>query len=104
LLIRQSLAVRDNPSPATGAALVYENANLLGISTDVPERVSGFQRDNAQTLGQATAQVKGSKSDGNGLPEMVARTLLERGEQWGVNRTVMSAVSELRVRAILRSG
>ena len=32
-----------------------------------------------------------------GLPEMIARSLLEKGESLGINRTVMNAVSELRV-------
>lgn len=33
-----------------------------------------------------------------GLPEMIARGLLERGESLGINKTVMNAVSELKVR------
>ena len=37
-----------------------------------------------------------------GLSEMFARGLLERGESLGINKTLMSAVSELRVS--LRSG
>ncbi len=35
-----------------------------------------------------------------GLPEMIARGLLERGESLGINKTVMNAVSELKVRSI----
>jgi hypothetical protein len=31
------------------------------------------------------------------IPEMIARGLLERGESLGINKTLMSAVSELRV-------
>ena len=32
-----------------------------------------------------------------GLPEMIARGLIEKGESLGINKTVMNAVSELRV-------
>jgi TBC1 domain family protein 5 len=32
-----------------------------------------------------------------GLPELIARGLLDRGESLGINKTVMNAVSELRV-------
>lgn len=32
-----------------------------------------------------------------GLPELLARGILERGESLGINKTVMNAVSELRV-------
>lgn len=33
-----------------------------------------------------------------GFPELIARGLLDRGESLGINKTVMSAVSELKVR------
>ena len=33
-----------------------------------------------------------------GLPESIARNLLDRGESLGINKTFLSAVSELRVR------
>ncbi len=32
-----------------------------------------------------------------GIPEMIARGLMERGESLGINKTLMSAVSELKV-------
>ena len=35
------------------------------------------------------------------IPEMIARGLLERGESLGINKTVMNAVSELKVSVIL---
>lgn len=35
-----------------------------------------------------------------GLPEMIARGLMERGESLGINKTVMNAVSELKVTSI----
>ena len=33
-----------------------------------------------------------------GLPESIARNLLDRGESMGINKTILSAVSEFRVR------
>ena len=33
-----------------------------------------------------------------GLPESIARNLLDRGESLGINKTFLSAVSELKVR------
>jgi len=33
-----------------------------------------------------------------GLPEMIARGLMERGESLGINKTLSSALTELKVR------
>ena len=39
-----------------------------------------------------------------GLPEMIARGIMERGESLGINKTVMNAVSELKVRVLPLAG
>lgn len=39
-----------------------------------------------------------SSSPAIGIPEMLARGLLERGESLGINKTLYSAVAELKVR------
>ncbi|RDB21320.1 TBC1 domain family member 5 [Hypsizygus marmoreus] len=106
LLLRQALALQMSPTPSTGASIVIENRNLLSIPVEVPtpppapaqRRAPGRS---AVTLGRSTlptsqAHARQASSPQMGLPEMIARGLLERGESLGINKTLMSAVSEIR--------
>lgn len=103
-----------SPSPTSGVSIIHENRNLLGIPVEVPEppppparrrptaggrgqsfsagRSAGAQRGTSTTFGHLRQQ-----SNPMALPEMLARGLLERGESLGINKTVMNAVSELKV-------
>ena len=92
---------------------MVENRNLLGIPIEVPE--TPVTRRKGTKMGpRRTASVEfipptqGKSSSGRrggeisqsvqlGLPELIAKGLLETGESLGINKTVMSAVSELRV-------
>lgn len=87
-----------------------ENRNLLAIPLDVPEPAPVPHRRSAlgpkpkplaSPGGRAPDQEQGharrQPSQGMSFPEMFARGLLERGESLGINKTLMSAVSELRV-------
>lgn len=108
LLLRQALALQMSPTPSTGVSLVIENHNLLNIPLEVPtpppaprrsqsqggrEKPGGRSMAGPSTHGHSRQQT----SSQMGLPEMIARGLLERGESLGINKTLMSAVSELRV-------
>jgi TBC1 domain family member 5 len=112
LLLRQALTLQMSAIPATGAAIVQENDNLLGIPTEVPDtpppniRRRPGNRNQSYSASEAEASSRGAGSSGAhfrqgsasiGLPEMIARGLLERGESLGINKTVMNAVSELKV-------
>lgn len=113
ILLKQALTLQMSPTPSTGASLVIENRNLLNIPIDVPEppqrthrQVGHGTRDKAASETRSGADSSGRSahhprqlSQAMGLPETIARGLLERGESLGINKTLMSAVSELRVSA-----
>jgi hypothetical protein len=109
LLLRQALTLQMSPTASTGVSIVHENQNLLNISTEVPASppLPTRRRPRPTERGSSISHI-GYSSDGSrghvrqgsnplGIPEMIARGLLERGESLGINKTVMNAVSELRV-------
>ncbi|EMD34418.1 hypothetical protein CERSUDRAFT_158895 [Gelatoporia subvermispora B] len=114
LLLRQALTLQIAPSPATGTTIIHENYNTLNIPIEVPEppppparrrprpgergqSFSGVEvRSPRSDQGVAKAGHSRQLSASLGLPEMIARGLLEKGENLGINKTVMNAVSELR--------
>ncbi|GLB35004.1 putative protein with domain in Tre-2, BUB2p, and Cdc16p [Lyophyllum shimeji] len=106
LLLRQALALQMSPNPSTGASLVLENRNILNIPVDVPATsLAPRRRRSQQKVASAQGREIPSTSQGHsrqatapqmGLPEMIARGLLEKGESLGINKTLMSAVSEIR--------
>ncbi|KAH8102963.1 RabGAP/TBC [Cristinia sonorae] len=120
LLVRQALTLQMSPTPTTGVSIIFENRNLLDIPVEVPQpppppvrrRPQVGQRGQSSVPSGDTnspprmsAEAGGSRSGGGharqgsapmGLPEMIARGLLERGESLGINKTVMNAVSELK--------
>lgn len=101
--MRQALALQLSPTPTTGASLVKENQLLLDIPmhTSVPSpvhRLSAVAGDKSGHNRRSGEKDHGrSSSHSMGLPETIARNLMERGESLGINKTLMSAVSELRV-------
>ncbi len=111
LLLRQALTLQMSPTSATGASIVHENHNLLNIPTEVPDPPPPPARRRAQTAHKGQSSYDGVPSAAHGsnkthirqgstpmgLPEMIARGLLERSESLGINKTVMNAVSELKV-------
>ena len=115
LLLRQALTLQMSPSPTTGVSVIHENRNLLGIPVEVPppisppvhrrprhgERSRSFTKANGPTTPGDPGSSKGvhnrQTSSPMGIPETFARGLLERGESLGINKTVMNAVSELKV-------
>ncbi|KAK0503183.1 RabGAP/TBC [Armillaria luteobubalina] len=110
LLVRQALALQMSPTPSTGVLLVSENRNLLNISMDVPEtppaprrRSTPFVRNRPLSTpavpgssNTAQGHARQQSSQSLGFSEMLTRGILERGESLGINKTLMSAVSELK--------
>ncbi|KAG7452579.1 RabGAP/TBC [Guyanagaster necrorhizus] len=106
LLVRQALALQTSPTPSTGVLLVSENRNLLNITMDVPETLPAPRRRTAPPArnrplstpasGSAQGHTRQQPSQSLGFSEMLARGILERGESLGINKTFMSAVSELK--------
>ncbi|KAJ3772334.1 rab-GTPase-TBC domain-containing protein [Lentinula raphanica] len=98
LLVRQALALQLSPTPATGVSVVAENQNLLGIPLDIPEPPPAPRKKGPQSarpkLPTGHTRQQSSHTQG-GIPEMLGG-LLERGEHLNINRTLMSAVSELK--------
>lgn len=118
LLLRQALTLQMSPTASTGVSVIHENHTLLNIPLEVPEPPPppmrrGRPRHGERGLSASVSHIGGSKSPSEdgvkthvrqgstpmGLPEMIARGLLERGESLGINKTVMNAVSELKVRS-----
>ncbi|KIM80775.1 hypothetical protein PILCRDRAFT_9217 [Piloderma croceum F 1598] len=112
LLLRQAVALQMSPSPSAGASIVVENRNLLGIPVEVPDPPPAPARRRARP-GERSHQISASDGSGvdpsggrsglprqsshqMGLPESIARGLLDRGESMGINKTFLTAVSELR--------
>lgn len=109
LLIKQAIELQAAPTPATGLSVVAQNKNLLSIPSDVPQPepprqrrpVQGRPKTNSYSGANPSAYTAGghgrqaSASSQFGLPEMIAKGLLERGEGLGINN-IMSAVSELK--------
>ncbi|KAF9246227.1 hypothetical protein BU15DRAFT_85032 [Melanogaster broomeanus] len=100
LLIRQATALELFHTPSAGASLTIENRNLLNIPIEVPDPPPVIRRK-ARPIERAhqaslSDHVSGSAPVQPGLPELIARGLLDRGESLGINKTVMNAVSELK--------
>ncbi|KAI0373274.1 hypothetical protein BV20DRAFT_1104130 [Pilatotrama ljubarskyi] len=112
LLLRQALTLQMSPTPTTGVSVIQENKNMLGIPIEVPPPISppvrrrpqlGEGRQSFTSESYARPEAGSSKSVHSrqqsspmGLPESLARGILERGESLGINKTVMNAVSELK--------
>ena len=111
LLLRQALSLQISPTVATGASVVYENHNLLNIVSEVPEppppptkrraepgRTSSVN-DGPLRMLQRPIHVRYGSSGSLGFPD-IARNILDRSESLGINRTVLNAVSEIKVTTI----
>lgn len=110
--MRQAVALQMSPTPAAGVSLISENWSLLNIPMDVPEPPPAPRRRMPPSAARgrplSTSAPAGTSSGVGhnrqqssqqlGFPEMLARGILERGESLGINKSLMSAVSELKVR------
>ena len=117
LLLRQALTLQMSPTPATGAAIVFENRNLLGIPTEVPDppeprvrragrpgetqrrrtSVSGSDLPNGGPGRNGHARQASAASLQFANLGMLKQGLMDRGEALGLNQTILNAVSEIKV-------
>lgn len=106
LLLRQASSLEMSRTPSAGATVMTENRNLLNIPLEVPDPIIQMRRrarppiSSSDLHGTSSGQgehMRQMPSFQMGLPELLARGLMDRGESLGINKTVMNAVSELRV-------
>ena len=110
LLLRQALALQLSPAPATGVSIAMENRTLLNISLEVPTS-SPASSTKRTTRTPSSSTITGPSGDtpsarghsrqvsspAIGISDMLTRSLVERGESLGINKALMSAVTEIRV-------
>jgi TBC1 domain family member 5 len=107
ILLNQALKLQLSPTSNTGQSVILENQSLLDIPADPPElpppppiRQVHKPRQSSPPLTRHTQDqqsISHSRQSNSSFPENLTRTILERGESFGINKTVMNAVSELRV-------
>jgi TBC1 domain family member 5 len=110
LLIRQALELQMAPISSTGLSVMVENRELLGIPLEVPDFPPSRTRKPRTRQAGDYAISEGRPHDPNGsnlqpsppphnlgLPEAIARGLLDKGESLGINKAFMTAVSDLKV-------
>ncbi|KAH6918633.1 rab-GTPase-TBC domain-containing protein [Coprinopsis sp. MPI-PUGE-AT-0042] len=110
MLLQQALSLQMSPTISTAATITMENRSILGIpiepadhiSSSPPKR-SALPRHRSNIA--PTRPLSGLRESGHlrqasspqlGIPEMLSKGLLERGESLGINKTVLSAVAELK--------
>lgn len=105
LLLRQALALQIAPMPATGASIAMENRTFLNILLEVPTSLS-MKRTTRPPLSSTGSEDSPSAAKGHSrqisspainISDMLTRGLVERGESLGINKTLLSAVTEIRV-------
>ena len=105
LLLRQALALQIAPMPATGASIAMENRTFLNILLDVPT-FSSTKRTTRPPSSSTGSEDSSSAARGHSrqvssstvnISDMLTRGLVERGESLGINKTLLSAVTEIRV-------
>jgi TBC1 domain family member 5 len=105
LLLRQALALQMAPMPATGASIAMENRTLLNISLEVPtlSPASSTRRIARPPLSGSSGDTptrghsRQVSSPAHAISDMLTRGLVERGESLGINKTLLNAVTEIRV-------
>ncbi|KDQ06749.1 hypothetical protein BOTBODRAFT_621649 [Botryobasidium botryosum FD-172 SS1] len=93
LLVQQAVTLRASPTPSTGASIVFQNRNILGIPTEVPDPPPPRRR--VMKPGDRARSVAGRSSmdqrkDAMGLSDMISKGLLD------INGAVLNTVSEIR--------
>lgn len=110
LLLRQALALQIAPMPATGASIAMENRTFLNIYLDPTlSPASSMKRTTRSPLPSTGSEDPPSarghsrqvSSPAIGISDMLTRGLVERGESLGINKTLLSAVTEIRVSILI---
>lgn len=104
LLVQQALRLQQSPYPSTGVSIVIQNRDLLDIPVAVPDPPTRPARRTRELRSTSVhgrlpvMQTQSSRESQVGLPEMIARNLLDKSEGLGINRAFFNTVSEIRVR------
>ncbi|KAG8810581.1 hypothetical protein FRC17_002867 [Serendipita sp. 399] len=101
LLLQQAIILSRDPNTSAGASIVLQNRNILGIPIEVPERPA---RPTPRRRGDRPPITTAAPNTGNerkeqsqfGLPEIIARNILDKSESLGINRAIYNTVSEFR--------
>ncbi|CAG7846481.1 SubName: Full=Related to molybdenum cofactor biosynthetic protein {ECO:0000313/EMBL:CCA66895.1} [Serendipita indica DSM 11827] len=101
LLLQQAVRLSQEPNTSTGASIVLQNRNLLGIPIEVPEpparptpRRRGDRPQQQQTSIRTPTEKRESPQPG--FPELIARNIIDKSESLGINRAIFNTVSEIR--------
>ena len=108
LILAQAIFLRDNISPASGVEVVLQNQDLLGVKAQPPEREQERAEEPIRRAGpgRGSAPVRGrpstSASPGQGMGQKAgvqgfAQGWIDRAQAAGLDKAVLSAVSDLRV-------
>lgn len=104
LLLRQALALQIAPMPATRASITMENRTFLNIILEVPTSSSTKRTTrppSSSTGSEDSPSARGHSrqvsSPSINISDMLTRGLVERGESLGINKTLLNAVTEIRV-------
>lgn len=110
LILAQAIFLRDSISPASGVEVVLRNQDLLGVKAQPPERERERERAEEPTRragpGRGSAPVRGrpstSASPGQGMSQKAgvqgfAQGWIDKAQAAGLDKAVLSAVSDLRV-------
>ena len=98
LILSQAIFLRSNVSPASGVEIVLQNQDLLGVKaqpperdrSEEPERIRGQRAPRGRhSQGQTQAQQRGVQGFAQGW--------IDRAQAAGLDKAVLSAVSDLRV-------
>lgn len=104
LLLRQALALQMSPTSSTGSLMVLENRDLLNVHSEIPHSMPQLLRNPSSWPSRFQDTLPSDANNPNrqitlsqpSLPDMLSRGWLGRGESLGINKTLMSAVSEIR--------
>lgn len=108
LILSQAIFLRDNVTPASGVQVVIQNQDTLGVKAQPPERPEselpvassragpsrGRGRDRVSV--NATGQGRNISGAGAGV-QGFAQGWIDRAQAAGLDKAVLSAVSDLRV-------
>lgn len=101
LLLQQAIRLSQEPNTSTGASIVMQNRNVLGIPIEVPEAppAANQRRRRNQPGSQSPPIGSNEKRESylGGFPETFAKNIFDRSESLGINRAIANTVSELRV-------
>ena len=108
LLLRQAQLLISSPTPGTGASLVMQNRNELGIPIEIPDPPPPpIHRRRASAVTGTFPQTSSQSKLGHERPrlqDMITSRLIDANETLGIQRGFMNTISELRVRPLTLVG